>query len=786
MSRIDDSMNPDKLNQSSQSINKENLDKDSDKEKNWEEHEGLSEETDRPRLTVIPDKLDFSNTQLSKEEQRLLETISKMPETTLDDVTAKVVTFQSVMQKNPIPDSVEMNLYVVRSGLALLHTYDADHGEAWLQNERKNPLKEMPIIGNEGVDVKQGPTHCVQDMSYYQLPSEELEIFQQMINTKQSVDVTSQKDVSETRKTVEVVSSNVEREQNWGVVSVLQKDNELYVQSDKWADGYNDSFGGTRTVDDAGIVHYDGVLGTFSYDPREFQLQVMDVKEDEFGNPATSFPVLKYIGEEMDGSKIQIPEGLQDASFMFEGNQNLKSLPKLPSSVESAFCMCKDCSNLTQAATFMFPRKLKEAQFMFANCGKLETGPAVVNVKDATGMFANCPELLTTPKIALGLEYADCMFENCEHLNKKPKWPIGVKSAEYATDGCTGIDDEEVKRHLKDQEKARVKFEKKQNKKTLGDHAGRFFSACMQVHALTVSGHNILHAMYLTHALRQAGTFTRDIAGGWSALYKADRSNLNQFMMVTSQNNAAKKAARNYARTEDTNAFRATNTVRKTSSKGDRVMYNNGFRAMSAHYFEKVGANGVVASKKHTTAAQLDADELAGVMNLRAQKDTLSVAAKKVYAKQALEMVSNHAAYYTGASDCLNQKNGPVKNRQDAERGLNDITIENMQVMAHTIQDLQKRHNFLNKRQFADICDYMKQTPYGKTDDFKQFVSDMTDDLKGRAQYHKVEQEANVKERRRQSYNDAARNNTNRRRDMNPAWNKFDEEPTVKQDGMSL
>ena len=137
------------------------------------------------------------------------------------------------------------------------------------------------------------------------------------------------------------------------------------------------------------IVHYEGVLGSFDYNTRMFELAYYESKIPGTNNTAR-VPFLHYIGDkEIDcvdfrhggsktlsitnGDRIEIPEGLKCADYMFAGT-NVKTVPKLPDSLESAHCMFDGCKNLegisdnakNSNGDLNYPDKLKDISWMFA------------------------------------------------------------------------------------------------------------------------------------------------------------------------------------------------------------------------------------------------------------------------------------------------------------------------------------------------------------------------------------------------------------------------------------
>lgn len=811
-----------------------------------EQVENVEEESDVPpiRETFIPETLVFPEG-MSDEEKSAVSCIAAMPETTLDEVTAKAVMW-TAYQKNDntaeIQDIEGMGIWSSHIALQSLHTmFDGDNGEAWRKNEIENPLEgwsdiviasetdgsydaslihsvdmksfglsdELNEVVRKGRDVRLGvPVDVIPDevkeddtpsVDKDDVPSPDKEAIKDDKNIEESVESEEPALVKGKRWNQKVygkegnysiylygkkknitneqaaelkdyllskekakVDEEVKIDESTKSDDVEKPDESTHTSSIEteevhdWADGYSDLFGGYRTMNDNGMVAYDGVLGKFEYDPSEFQLQVVHVDPDEFGNSATSYPILKYIGNEVEGKNIKIPDGLEDASFMFENNTDLQTMPKLPSSLRVSFGMFKDCSNLESAHSMSLPSGLSDAQFMFSGCGNMTAGPAVIpgNVKDATGMFANCKNLGNTPIIMSGVECCDSMFANCESLRKKPKLPQSVKYADYATYGCKGIDAAEKQAAEKRVEKSQQNFNKSLDKKSFGAHLGSMFSACMQVHAMRKSGYNMLHAMFMTHAMRKSGAFTKDMAGGWAALYKTNRSNFNQFMMMTSRNNASKRNERDNSRKAEQNkAFEATQSESKQSSKQDRLMYANGARAMKGHYFEKIDKHGYPAQKTNQQAVQFDADELASLMKSRSDMGTLSAKAKTYYAKQAVELVSNQMAYYKGAAEALNEAGiSDEKVKASTVAGLSKVTDTNMGILANTIQSMQADYQFMNERQFSTVCKMMEQTSYGKTPEYQAFKNSIETDMKQRAQYSSVEHSDILASRRRVDY----------------------------------
>lgn len=159
---------------------------------------------------------------------------------------------------------------------------------------------------------------------------------------------------------------------------------------------------------------YQGPLGRFSYSEDQFCLS-----KDVDGNP-----FLEYIGTEMDGSKIVIPEGIRDATGMFQ-DKMITSQPKIPDSVQTADCMFAGCENLVAAGEL--PNGLTSADYMYACCPSLEkTGILPETLLSAQGMFDGCTALREVSPIPNGIKDIRYMFWDCPSADQV-ELPEGIR-----------------------------------------------------------------------------------------------------------------------------------------------------------------------------------------------------------------------------------------------------------------------------------------------------------------------------------------------------------------------
>ncbi len=126
------------------------------------------------------------------------------------------------------------------------------------------------------------------------------------------------------------------------------------------------------------IKHYKGKLGEFDYDDSEFELDSNDYHE-----------YMRYIGKETDGSKIKIPEGIEDCESMFSHCESLVKPPVIPKGVKKCRGMFAFCTSLKKAP--VIPDGVKECQIMFYCCTSLKKAPIIPkSVERYNRIFNRC------------------------------------------------------------------------------------------------------------------------------------------------------------------------------------------------------------------------------------------------------------------------------------------------------------------------------------------------------------------------------------------------------------
>lgn len=181
------------------------------------------------------------------------------------------------------------------------------------------------------------------------------------------------------------------------------------------------------------IKHYEGEIGKFDYDDEEFSIGIIESDDGER-------PFLYYIGSEVDGRKIKIPDGILSCDNMFSDDESLLIIaPEIPEGVISCEWMFQDCTDLIQAPKI--PKTVKNCCGMFEGCKSLEMPPEIPEgVVDCYGMFEDCRNLKVAPEIPNSVKYCSKMFTLCESLKIAPKIPNGVEKYDNMFSYCKSLD----------------------------------------------------------------------------------------------------------------------------------------------------------------------------------------------------------------------------------------------------------------------------------------------------------------------------------------------------------
>jgi len=162
------------------------------------------------------------------------------------------------------------------------------------------------------------------------------------------------------------------------------------------------------------VKRYIGKYGSFDYDDKEFELR------GDF---------LVYMGSAIDGSKIKIPEGITNCSWMFAGD-NIITPPIIPEGVTNCEGMFSNCVLLKKAP--VIPESVKTCTGMFYGCDSLEKPPVIPNgVENCYYMFKACTSLKTVPVISVNSHYYYEVYAECTALRNYVLSPVKLISNMY-------------------------------------------------------------------------------------------------------------------------------------------------------------------------------------------------------------------------------------------------------------------------------------------------------------------------------------------------------------------
>lgn len=469
----------------------------------------------------------------------------------------------------------------------------------------------------------------------------------------------------------------------------------------------------TQSYNKDGTIHYDGVLGTFDYNPNEFMLKSAPCKD--LDGTDTEVVVLKYIGNETDGSKIHIPEGLENGYMTFMGS-DITSTPKLPKSLRHGDAMFQNCQNLKDASAEL-PKGMESASFMYACCDNMTEGPKKIpgSIDYANFMFVECKNLLNTPKIENGIKSGEFMFADCKNLTENPKPPRSMTDKAHITYGCDSLDAQADMKRMNDIEKQRAKLEQRLSRPTFRQKMGSAFSAVMQTHALHQMGYGFMSAPIMAHMMRKNGMFNKSMAGGWSAMAQSAKHGRGFMaaMAVASASNAGvrerKQAEKKDAtmaafdKAYDSGSFviskKAASDV-KNDLKHRKFQHvvdfmNEGPEARRALQ-ESYGGEAMCMNKMLDRVAGKD-----GTLNMATQK-----AAKDWYDKR----LSNAAMYYAeGVEQIRNCEFKTMQDRDKAMQGLKEITKMKLNPLLKSMEESQEKYHLFNN---GDLNKYDKLSKY--------------------------------------------------------------------------
>ena len=457
--------------------------------------------------------------------------------------------------------------------------------------------------------------------------------------------------------------------------------------------------------------HYEGVLGSFDYDDREFQLrQAVDPSKGE--SEQGDFMFLAYIGKETKGKNIMIPQGLENTSFMF-ADTKLESASVIPDGVKRADCMFMDCHNLKEAKLDL-PSSLESSAYMFANCEHLEKGPRTIpgTVKNADYMFGSCASLQYTPKINPGVQSMEAAFMDCKTLTEAPKIPKTVRTARDATLGCSGIDKAKDAAQAAQYEKEKAAMIKKTEHRGITQRLGSGVAAVLQCHALHQRGYGLLMSMWQVHAMRKNNQMGRNVRDGIAAVAQRHGPLGLAMAMKMKSSSQAKDQARQERKEEYIKEWTRLHDLGSEFNKGLKKMASTGSKDVKSGLFERY-ANMTGSERDACTSAYgmtgvfKSQEDTVRSMNTLAGGDTTLY---KQVAQWYKERLADKEAYFSEAEYSIKNDKDLTKARRDRSlEGLELAKSDFMAPMLESMKTMQDQYGLFNQGDQRDIDRVLKK-----------------------------------------------------------------------------
>lgn len=497
-----------------------------------------------------------------------------------------------------------------------------------------------------------------------------------------------------------------------------------------------------------GMMSYSGPLGEFEYDPNEFKLFTV-----EHEGEATSFTILRYIGSETDGRKINIPEGITNCSMMFASfgdygsglpEPTIRVAPALPKSAKSAFAMFSGCDSLEDSSlVFSKNNKLRDARFMFSDCDSMVYGPSRMpsNTDFADYAFMNCGALKQAPSMNNRLRSADGMFVDCFSLDSTPDLPLSVESDVDFNFGCNDYDPPLPPAisdgSIMDYNEAKSKAESMLRPSVFA-RAGQAFSFVVQSLAERRDMDcGLFRAMKNVHELRKNNVLDKSFAAGINALVSNQPGDISSFIfdktskIMLDQRNKHEQAVRDMtvniqgADYYGMSGKHDLNAVKKARHDIDSGVFKEIGNATAYEMQRLENRYSGSVSARERLFEMLVGNEEKGKTNIISRKQ--AEIARSGMADYYIREISAACAYYNTAHDCINKDGVAYDKGQHSEYGLHDDEIRGLEKMTEwstshlfeSMSEMQEKHKVFTPEQLRQLDSLIEQLPVSAHPSFK-------------------------------------------------------------------
>ena len=455
---------------------------------------------------------------------------------------------------------------------------------------------------------------------------------------------------------------------------------------------------------------YDGPLGRFEYDPKQFRLE--DYPE---GSSDSKIRILKFVGKndrgesETDGRNIHIPEGLQYAPLMF-ANSDIKVAPKLPSSLKSCFGMFYKCSELEDASLAnLSSTNVQDTRFMFGDCSSLKYAPLNLgnSVSDARYMFVGCESLEKSPRLSSVLRHADGMFGNCEKLRDMPKVPISVRTDENMFFGCdfgkNGGSAVSLVGNRSEKDGDRL------NRKTFGERVGSAFSVFM--HALATKNNldcKFMEALKIAREGQKSGRLGSSVYDGvleWTASFSGDMSSWVSSRLQSSVDKVFQRSEENRVNRDAVRSHGYdTGKDIRFATRARRDFENGVFDKLSSCNAKELEELKVRFEGSHALRRDLT-DRVTGLVG---QNNIISDISKKAIASYYMKELSAISSYKGEATLCAREKTGSFGTNVSSdfwelEQNINMVAGWQSESLLRSAKAMQEKYSIFSNEQLVQL-----------------------------------------------------------------------------------
>lgn len=478
---------------------------------------------------------------------------------------------------------------------------------------------------------------------------------------------------------------------------------------------------GWEKKNEDGTIHYEGDLGVFDYDPNQFVMSRVPLQGED--GKFRDVQVLSYRGQETDGSKIQIPEGLVNAQLMFM-NSKIESAPRIPNSVRNMDCMFQNCRHL-KTFDSAIPSSVNSMSMTFGNCVRMEKGPEFVpgHVRNANYCFVNCHAMTNTPMMENGVELAECAYAGCHSIKDVPRMPSTLREYKNMTYDCPTLDKEMEKQHMAQMRELRKQLVEKMDKPTFREKCGQAFSAILQCHAMRQSGMHFFESIQTVSQMRKDGRAPKDFSTTFANYAASSKFSLVRMLGNKVGSNAQNKAQQKAAQRRDALRRFDDHMDYGMGGKGDLKAQTRAGRDGRMGLFDHLGEMGSPQREVLRTRYSCTYPMRENLINqIQNQDGGVSYKVKSQMGDWYQQQISAATIYYHEAVDFIRHSDRykTEAQRATAMENLREISRMQFDPLLKSAESMQSQHQIFSEGALRNIDRMLHSVPMYKNTSFSE------------------------------------------------------------------